>query len=143
MRKKRLLFIYNPHAGKGTMKNKLSDVVETYMKADYEVTVYATQREADATEIVMESGREYDRIVCSGGDGTLHEVTQGLMEMLPEERPVCGYIPTGTVNDFARGLKIPMRVKLAAKVSAHDNIKPVDIGMMNGMRIRRFYCGIL
>lgn len=132
MRKKRLLFIYNPHAGKGTMKNKLSDVVETYMKADYEVTVYATQRETEATEIVMESGREYDRIVCSGGDGTLHEVTQGLMEMLPEERPVCGYIPTGTVNDFARGLKIPMRVKLAAKVSAHDNIKPVDIGMMNG-----------
>lgn len=132
MRKKRLLFIYNPHAGKGTMKNKLSDVIETYMKADYEVTVYATQREMEATEIVMESGRDYERVICSGGDGTLHEVTQGLMEMLPEERPVCGYIPTGTVNDFARGLKIPMRVKLAAKVSAHDKIKPVDIGMMNG-----------
>ena len=36
MREKRLLFIYNPCAGKGTMKNKLSDVIETFMKAEYE-----------------------------------------------------------------------------------------------------------
>ncbi len=132
MRDKKLLFIYNPHAGKGTMKNKLSDVIESFMKAEYEVTVYATQREAEATEIVKETGKGYDRIVCSGGDGTLHEVTQGLMEMPPEERPVCGYIPTGTVNDFARGLKLPMRVRLAAKVAARDKVYPVDIGLMNG-----------
>ena len=81
MKRKKLLFIYNPHAGKGTMKNKLSDVIETYMKADFEVTVYATRREAEATEIVLENAAHYDRIVCSGGDGTLHEVTQGLMTM--------------------------------------------------------------
>ena len=79
MRKKKMLFIYNPCAGKGAMKSKLSDVMETFMRADYEVTVYATQREREATELVMELGEKYDRIVCSGGDGTLHEVTQGLM----------------------------------------------------------------
>ena len=111
MREKKLLFVYNPCAGKGTMKNKLSDVIETFMKAEYEVTVYATQREAEATEIVVELGKDYDRVICSGGDGTLHEVTQGLMQLPPEERPVCGYIPTGTVNDFAKGLKLPMRIK--------------------------------
>lgn len=132
MRKKRLLFIYNPRAGKGTLRNKLSDVIETFMEADHEVTVYATQREAEATEIVRELAKDYDRIVCAGGDGTLHEVTQGLMDVPPEERPLCGYIPTGTVNDFARGLKLPMRVRLAAKVSAKDKVKPVDIGRMNG-----------
>ncbi len=130
--RKKLLFIYNPHAGKGTMKNKLSDVIETFMKADYEVTIYATQREEEATEIVLEHAGDYDRVVCSGGDGTLHEVTQGLMELPAEKRPVCGYIPAGTVNDFARGLKLPMRVKLAARVSAKDKIKPLDIGRMNG-----------
>lgn len=132
MRDKKLLFIYNPCAGKETMKNKLSDVIEMFMRAEYEVTVYATQREEEATEIVVETGRNYDRIVCSGGDGTLHEVTQGMMQMPLEERPVCGYIPTGTVNDFARGLKLPMRIKLAAKVASKDNVKPVDIGLMNG-----------
>lgn len=132
MRDKKLLFIYNPCAGKGTMKNKLSDVIEMFMKAEYEVTVYATQREEEATEIVVETGENYDRIVCSGGDGTLHEVTQGMMQMSQEQRPVCGYIPTGTVNDFARGLKLPMRIKLAAKVASKDNVSPVDIGLMNG-----------
>lgn len=132
MRDKKLLFVYNPCAGKGTMKNKLSDVIETFMKAEYEVTIYATQREAEATEIVMESGKNYDRVICSGGDGTLHEVTQGLMQLPPEERPVCGYIPTGTVNDFAKGLKLPMRIKLAARVAARDKVRPVDIGLMNG-----------
>lgn len=132
MRERKLLFIYNPHAGKETMKNKLSDVVESFMRADYEVTIYATQREAEATEIVLEQGKLYNRIVCSGGDGTLHEVTQGLMQLEASVRPVCGYIPTGTVNDFARGLKIPMRVKMAAKVASGDNVRPVDIGLMNG-----------
>nr|MBP3598813.1 diacylglycerol kinase family lipid kinase [Eubacterium sp.] len=132
MRGQKLLFIYNPHAGKETMKNKLSDVIESFMRAEYEVTIFATQREKEATEIVLEQGMNYHRIICSGGDGTLHEVTQGLMQMSPEERPVCGYIPTGTVNDFARGLKLPMRVKMAAKVAAGDNVRPVDIGLMNG-----------
>ncbi len=132
MRDQKMLFIYNPCAGKGTMKNKLSDVIETFMKAEYEVTVYATQWEGEATQIVKEIGKGYDRIVCSGGDGTLHEVTQGIMELPAELRPVCGYIPTGTVNDFARGLKLPMRIKLAARVAARDTVKPVDIGLMNG-----------
>lgn len=132
MRKKKMLFIYNPCAGKGAMKSKLSDVMETFMRADYEVTVYATQREREATELVMELGEKYDRIVCSGGDGTLHEVTQGLMNMPAESRPVCGYIPTGTVNDFARGLKLPTRVRNAAKTAVTDKIKPMDIGLMNG-----------
>lgn len=132
MRSKRLLFIYNPHAGKGTMKNKLSDIIELFMQSDYEVVVYATQREREATKIVVEIGKQFDRIVCAGGDGTLHEVTQGLMQLDSNERPVCGYIPAGTVNDFAKGLRLPTRVLNAAKVAARDRIRPVDIGMMNG-----------
>ncbi len=132
MDRKNLLFIYNPRAGKGTMKNKLSDVVETFMQADFKVTIYATQRENEAEEIVENEGFMYDRIVCSGGDGTLHEVTQGLMRMDKDKRPVCGYIPTGTVNDFARGISLPMNIGQAAKVAAEDIVSPVDIGLFNG-----------
>ncbi len=54
------------------------------------------------------------------------------MNMPAESRPVCGYIPTGTVNDFARGLKLPTRVRNAAKTAVADKIKPMDIGLMNG-----------
>jgi YegS/Rv2252/BmrU family lipid kinase len=128
----KVLFIYNPHAGKGTMKNKLSDVIEIFMNADFEVTVYATMKQGDATDIVRRCGAGYDRIICSGGDGTLHEVTHGLMELSCDKRPMCGYIPTGTVNDFASGLKLPKRILKAALITTGDNAKAFDIGEMNG-----------
>lgn len=128
----KVLFIYNPSAGKAAMRNKLSDVMEIFRMADFQVTVYPTLQARDATEIVRAEGRGYDRIVCSGGDGTLHEVTHGLMEMQREERPKCGYIPTGTVNDFATGIKLPKRIIKAAEVAAGNRSHAYDIGELNG-----------
>ena len=128
----KVLFIYNPHAGKGAMKNKLSDVMEIFMRADFEVTVYATMEQQEATRIVREKGMDYDRVICSGGDGTLHEVTYGLMELPPGHRPKCGYIPTGTVNDFATGIKLPKRILKAAQIVAGNNSHAYDVGEMNG-----------
>lgn len=70
----KLLFIFNPHAGKGQIKNHLVDIVDMMVKAGFDVTIYTTQAQADATRKVVEEGAGYDRIVCSGGDGTLDEV---------------------------------------------------------------------
>lgn len=128
----KVLFVYNPHAGKGTMKNKLSDVMEIFMRAGFEVTVFATMQQGDATEIVKTNGGSYDRVICSGGDGTLHEVTHGLMEIPADKRPACGYIPAGTVNDFASGIKLPKRILKAAEIAAGGNSRAFDIGQMNG-----------
>lgn len=132
MEREKVLLIYNPHAGKGTMKNKLSDAMEIFMKAGFEVTVYATMEQGEASEIVCEKGEAYSRVICSGGDGTLHEVTQGLMQLPQETRPKCGYIPTGTVNDFATGIKLPKRILRAAEVASGDACHAYDIGEMNG-----------
>ena len=71
---KRMLFIYNPMAGKEQIKNKLSDIVQIFCKSGFEITIFATQGPEDATNIVQERGEEYDYIVCSGGDGTMNEV---------------------------------------------------------------------
>ena len=68
-------------------------------------TVYPTQDKKDATRVARELGSYYDRVVCCGGDGTLHEVVTGLMAL--ERRPEVGYIPAGTTNDFSRNLKLP------------------------------------
>ena len=40
---KRMLFVYNPHAGKGLLKQKLSEIVDIFVKAGYEVVIYPTQ----------------------------------------------------------------------------------------------------
>ena len=63
----RVLFIYNPNAGKATMRNKLSEVIEIFRKNDFYVTVYPTLEPGDATKCVMDNGMDYDRIICSGG----------------------------------------------------------------------------
>lgn len=132
MEREKVLFIYNPHAGKGTMKNKLSDAMEIFMEAGFEVTVYATMAPGEAAEIVCEQGEGYSRVICSGGDGTLHEVTHGLMQLPAEKRPKCGYIPTGTVNDFATGIKLPKRIVKAVQVASGNACHAYDIGELNG-----------
>ena len=45
---KRMLFIYNPHAGKELIKPKLSDIIDIFVKAGYEVVAYPTQSYRDA-----------------------------------------------------------------------------------------------
>ena len=97
--KKKLLFIFNPHSGKGLIKNKLLEIVDIMVKADYEVTIYPTQSKGDAQNHVREEAKNYDLIVCSGGDGTLDEAVSGMMES--EEKTLLGYIPAGSTNDFA------------------------------------------
>ena len=52
----KLLFIFNPHAGKGQIKNHLVDIVDMMVKAGFDVTIYTTQAQADATRKVVEEG---------------------------------------------------------------------------------------
>ena len=71
---KKLLFVYNPHSGKGLIKNKLCEILDIFAKAGYEMTVCPTQHAMDGYDKVCGADGRYDLIVCSGGDGTLNEV---------------------------------------------------------------------
>ena len=126
---KRLLFLSNPQAGKGIIKNHLSAVVDIFTKAGWLVTVRPTQGKSDATYAAAQLGGAFDRVVCCGGDGTLHEVVTGLMEL--ERRPEVGYIPAGTTNDFSRNLKLPKGYDALAATAAEGFPRPVDIGRFN------------
>lgn len=126
---KKLLWIVNPHAGRGAMSGKIIGCVNVFQQAGYEVTLYVTQGAQDATRMVHERAGEFDRIVCAGGDGTLNEVVVGLMES--DTRPPLGYIPAGTTNDFALSLGISKVPAEAAAVAVGDNLQALDIGRFN------------
>lgn len=128
---KKMLFIYNPHAGQGKVAGKLGAILDSFAQNGYVTTVYPTQGQADATKAVRELGKHFRRIVCCGGDGTLHEVVTGLMEM--EEPPVLGYIPAGTTNDFSRNLDLPRDMAQAAEVAVSGPVIDCDMGRFNGM----------
>lgn len=128
---KKLLFIYNPNAGKGKIAQNLSSIVEFFNKKNYIVTVMPTRKENDAMNIVEKYSPKFDLLVCSGGDGTINEITTGLMNLPVDERRPCGYIPAGTTNDFATSLNIPKDMLKAAKLIHSGNEFKYDIGSLN------------
>ena len=127
---KKLLFIYNPVAGSGKVRSRLGEIVERFAPFGYEVTLHPTQARGDAREFVQQRAKEFDRIVCAGGDGTLNEVVSGLLEV--ENPPALGYIPAGTTNDFSRTLGLPSNLVQAADCSVMGTPQAVDIGEFNG-----------
>lgn len=129
---KKLLFIYNPHAGKARMAARLHDVVKVFQDADYLVSVYATSGPRDATEIVRELWQDFDHIVCAGGDGTLSEVIAGLLQT--RYGGALGYLPAGSTNDFSQSLNLPsteLDVIPAARVAVQGRPFPCDMGRFN------------
>ena len=112
----------------------LSDVLDIFVKAGYEVTVHPTQAYRDAYYQIKEyEVGKYDLIACSGGDGTIDEVATGMMkrrEMGKDVVPV-GYIPAGTTNDFAKSLHIPRKPLAAADNAVKGVPFPCDIGKFN------------
>lgn len=126
---KKALFVLNPHAGKGQIKNHLLTIIDTLVKAGYEVTVHPTQQRGEATEIVENRDKNYDLVVCSGGDGTLDEIVTGMIKS--GIRTPIGYIPAGSTNDFAKSLKIPSTMKRAAEIVVSGKLFPCDAGLFN------------
>ncbi len=113
------------------MKAKLSDVLDIFVKAGYEVTVYPTQAYRDALRVVQEYQEDtYDLLVCGGGDGTINEVVTGMTDRA--QHNVIGYIPTGTVNDYATSLHIPTGILEAADNAVHGVPFSCDVGKFNG-----------
>lgn len=125
----KVLFIVNPHSGKGLIRNHLLDIVDIMVKAGFEITIYTTQKRKDATRKVMAESANYDRIVCSGGDGTLDEVITGMMNT-GLEIPI-GYIPAGSTNDFANSLGLPKDMIKSAQAAVGEELFRCDIGSFN------------
>lgn len=128
---KKILFIFNPVAGKSQIRNHLLDIIETLSAADYEVVCYPTTKQGDARRIARERMGDYLYIVCAGGDGTLDEVVSGMMENPDKPFVPVGYIPAGTTNDFASSLRIPTDMIQAARVVAHGRTFRCDLGQFN------------
>ena len=126
---KKMLFVFNPKAGKGKIKTHLLDIIDIFNKNDYEVIIRSTQKAKAAYEQAREYADEVDLIVCSGGDGTLDEVVTGIMEK-KSDVPI-GYIPAGSTNDFANSLFMPKNMTEAASMIMEEELYHCDIGRFN------------
>ncbi|MBQ9123114.1 MAG: YegS/Rv2252/BmrU family lipid kinase [Lachnospiraceae bacterium] len=126
---KKMLFIFNPKAGKAQIKTNLLGIIDTFVKAGYQVETYPTQGEKDAIYYTKKRAGEFDIVVCSGGDGTLDEVVAGLLQS--GVKVPLGYVPAGSTNDFAGSLKLPKTMLKAAKTVVDGADFACDIGTFN------------
>ena len=132
---KKLLFIYNPHAGKGKITDQLGRITEIFQAYGYLPALYATQGKGDGVWAGAALGEYYDHVVCCGGDGTLSETITGLYSHKQGGMSL-GYIPAGTTNDFSRSLELPADdLLLAAEYSVAGYRQACDVGRVNGRRL--------
>ncbi len=122
--------IYNSTSGRELFQFNLSDLVIKLSKKGYVVEVYPTKGVGDATisaSTACEEGVEL--IVVAGGDGTLSEVVNGIAKY--PVRPKLAYIPSGTTNDFAKSVKIPLDIAKAIRLFDEGVYRKIDIGKIN------------
>lgn len=128
----KILMIINPKSGKANARNKLLDALNVFSQYKHIVEVYVTQKNLDAFTYVKEKGKEFDLVVACGGDGTLNEVVNGLMTL--DKKPLVGYFPSGTMNDFASNFDLDNDWKKNAERICEGTSKPFDVGVFNGER---------
>lgn len=126
--------IYNPTSGQEIIKKYIVDILDKLESYGYETSAFATTAEENSAKNEAErvSKAGFDLIVAAGGDGTLNEVINGMMEVEKVKRPRFAIIPTGTTNDFARALKIPRNKPLRAiEIIEKNQLLNIDVGRVN------------
>lgn len=119
-------------SGRRQLRYSLDKIIDI-LSRKYEVTVRETHKAGDGTLIVSEScKKQYDAVICCGGDGTLNEVMNGIVRC--QLRVPLGYIPCGSTNDFAQSLRIPTNLTAAANNILQAEATPIDVGLFDSRR---------
>ncbi len=109
----------------------LIDILSALCAGGENVGVCITEKRGDASDFAEKYGPGVERVVCTGGDGTLNEVISGLMRLSPDARPGISYIPLGTTNDMATSLSIPKTPRDAIEnLTVCSEPRVLDVGQL-------------
>jgi len=137
MRNHNVKFIMNPTANMGKAWRLAADlrpVMDEYGGADWAGSVFPTHAVELARQAVHEG---YEMIIAGGGDGTVHEIINGLMQFPIEDRPKLGVVPLGSGNDFAHGIGMPEEPWEALRQIFTGTPRKIDLGYVEDDRGRQ------
>jgi diacylglycerol kinase family enzyme len=111
----KVLLIANPYAG--SVSRRVKEVIVKALASDFKIEVADTEARSHAIELSADAvDRDFDAVIALGGDGTINEVSQGLVGT----DVALGILPGGTTNVMARSLGIPVDpVEATAFLSSH------------------------
>jgi diacylglycerol kinase (ATP) len=138
IRVSRIKLILNPLADRGcaheiahSLRGQIGALAAHHAPqgAPYQIDWVETESAGHATDLAAQAVEEgYDIIVAAGGDGTVHEVVNGLMQADAQTRPTLAILPVGSGNDFAHNIGLPDDPAEAVKRLFEGSVKMVDIG---------------
>ncbi|MTI95826.1 MAG: diacylglycerol kinase family lipid kinase [Firmicutes bacterium] len=122
--KMRFKIIANPAAGRGKVAKLAPKIRRLFVAQDLDFELVETSGPGHATELARQAGHDFETVIGVGGDGTMNEVLNGVMET----GAAMGFIPCGTGNDFARSLNIPFNLEKAVSVFKTGRMISMDVG---------------
>lgn len=123
--------IVNPRAGRGRVADELADIERTLLANKLEYRIRRTEGPGEAVRLTRDSLERGDRfVVAVGGDGTVHEVVNGMFD---GDRPIAkdavlGVVAAGSGCDFIKTFGLPQDVTRAVRHLTGDNLFPIDVG---------------
>ena len=134
----KIKLILNPTANHGRSLQEAADLRP--LMANHNAGWSGTEYPGHAIELARLAGeQDYDLVVAVGGDGTVHEVINGLMQVPEEIRPALGIVPLGSGNDFAHILGIPADPGEALLSAVNGHSHSIDVGSVRDENDRLEY----
>lgn len=132
----RSILLYNGTAGTSTDGTLIPLAVPSLAGASKHLELIQTESQEDFEEACRLSCQSADALFVAGGDGTVHTAVQILAGL--EDPPVLGILPSGTCNDFARTLNIPLLLDEAAETLVDGDIREIDTATINNRSFLNF-----
>lgn len=132
--------IFNPVAGKGKAGKKARELADQ-LRVHASLELRETTGKGSAMAIARDCASVVDRIVAVGGDGTLNEVLNGILEAgstgVPQ--PILSYLPAGTGNAAALALGAHFQPRVAAQALRVGVSQPLDVGWLHHQEGKRAF----
>lgn len=134
-----ILVIANPAARHGEGGRRLPILRRTLEELGVPHEVAVTTGPEDAISLAREGAElEYEVVVAAGGDGTMHEVANGLL-LSGGSKTLMGCVPLGNGNDFCHALGIPQAIEEACRLLVERPVRSIDVGQVGS----RFFINTL
>ncbi|KKY00227.1 lipid kinase [Paraclostridium benzoelyticum] len=126
---KKIKFIYNPNSGDKKIVYKLDNIISKFQDNGYTVVPYRVSKNNTMERGLEDINDNYEYILVAGGDGSIDRLVN-FMKKNNIDLPIA-ILPTGTANDFANVLKIPLDINLAIDKIINSKPTNIDLGIIN------------